>query len=78
MVFPWFSYGFPMVLQPILTEGTSPEPTDAPDTTTTDDDEHPPDAACQTSLALGDLAVDLAIENDISIVDLPIDSGFGY
>ena len=42
-----------MVLQPILTEGTSPEPTDAPDTTTTDDDEHPPDAACETSVALG-------------------------
>mmetsp|Transcript_76562 Transcript_76562/g.120708 ORF Transcript_76562/g.120708 Transcript_76562/m.120708 type:complete len:404 (-) Transcript_76562:115-1326(-) len=42
------------VSAPTITEsgGTSPEPTDAP-TTTTDDDEHPPDAACETSVALG-------------------------
>eukprot|EP00435_Cladocopium_sp_Y103_P059271 s181_g21.t1 len=43
------------VQAPVITEsaGTSPEPTDEPDTTTTDDDEHPPDAACETGAALG-------------------------
>jgi hypothetical protein len=44
-------------------KGTSPEPTDAPEATTTElegfggggGDEGPPDAACHSGLAFGDL-----------------------
>ena len=41
--------------QPPWTKGTSPEPTDAPETTTEGEDEGPPDAACHSGLAFGAL-----------------------
>ena len=47
------SHGFPMVNR---AEGTTPEPSDAPETTTEAEDEGDADAACHSVLDFGPLA----------------------